>query len=61
MIDPKEFIRGEYLPHVCDMRIGTEPNLSYEEQLRVPDKEHVSMYAKTENVCAAHDLSLIHI
>jgi hypothetical protein len=56
MIDPKEFIRGEYLPHVCDMRIGTESNLSYEEQLRVPDKKHVSMYAKTENVCAAHDI-----
>ena len=54
MIDPKDFIRGEYLPHICDMRVGTESNLSYEQQLQVPDKEHISMYAKTEHVCAAH-------
>ena len=47
MIDPKDFIRGEYLPHICDMRVGTESNLSYEQQLQVPDKEHISMYAKT--------------
>ena len=55
MIDPKEFIRGEYFPHVCDMRVGTE-NLPYTEQLEVPDKKHVSIYAKTEHVCAAHGI-----
>ena len=53
MIDPEEFIRGEYFPHVCDMRVGTEGNLPYTEQLEVPDKEHVSIYAKTENLSAA--------
>ncbi len=56
MIDSKEFIRGEYFPNVCDMRIGTEPNLPYEQQLDLPDKEYISMYAKSENVCAAHDV-----
>lgn len=45
-----DFIRGEYLPHVCDMRAGTEPNLPYGQQLKVPDQEHVSIYAKSENV-----------
>ena len=56
MIDPEEFIRGEYFPHVCDMRVGTEVNLPYAEQLEVPDKEHVSIYAKTENLSAAMDV-----
>jgi hypothetical protein len=56
MIDPKEFIRGEYLPHLCDLRVGTENNLPYEEQLILPDNRHISVYAKAERVQAAHVL-----
>ena len=56
MIDPKEFIRGEYMPHICDMRVGTESLLLYTEQLEVPDKQHISIYAKTERLCAAFDI-----
>jgi hypothetical protein len=56
MIDPKEFIRGEYFPNVCDMRVGTEEKLPYTEQLEVPDKNRVSIYAKTEYLSAAMDV-----
>jgi len=56
MIDPKEFVRGEHLPYTCDMIAGTEERLPYLERLEVPDKKYVSIYAKTENVCAAHDI-----
>lgn len=56
MIDVKEFVRGENFPNVCDMRVGTEPNLDYEEQLEPPDKKHVSVYAKSENLSTAFNL-----
>tara|TARA_R110000824_G_C15194056_1_gene675061 strand:- start:554 stop:1369 length:816 start_codon:yes stop_codon:yes gene_type:complete len=51
-----DFIRGEYLPDMCDMRYGTERNLPYRECLEVPDKEHVSIYAKTEHLCGAFNV-----
>ena len=43
------FIRGEHLPHVCDMRVGTEEHLDYTEHIEIPDKKHISIYAKTEH------------
>ena len=47
MIDSREFIRGEHFPYICDMRVGSEEKLPYLEQLEVPDKKYVSIYAKT--------------
>ena len=56
MIDSREFIRGEHFPYICDMRVGSEEKLPYLEQLEVPDKKYVSIYAKTENVSLAMEI-----
>ena len=39
MINEKEFIRGELFPNICDMRVGTEVHLGYDEQLSVPQNQ----------------------
>ena len=66
MIDPEEFIRGEYFPHVCDVRVGgilypTRETIDIEEDtpeldVAVPEKKHVSIYARTEYLSAAMDV-----
>ena len=53
------FIRGEHFPHVCDMRVGrilypTRETIDIKESspelyTAIPEKKHVSIYARTEN------------
>jgi hypothetical protein len=56
MINEKEFIRGELFPNICDMRVGTEVHLDYDEQLSVPQKQHVSIYSKSEYLCSVFNI-----